>query len=94
MPRPSKSNPQKVESQVFSKEELEIFKQVFTRLAKKEGRLNLQKYVDYMADFNKNDRGSIISIMLKELRAEGNIELDVDGFVEVLEEKVGNIDSS
>ena len=94
MPRPSRSKPQKVESQVFSKEELEVFKQVFTRLADKEGMLYLQKYVDYMADFNKNDKGSIINIMLKELRAEGNIELDVDGFVEVLEEKVGNIDSN
>ena len=47
-----------------------------------------------MEDFNKNDKGSIISIMFKELRAEGNIELDVEGFLEILEEKVGSIDST
>ena len=94
MPRPSRSKPQKVESAVFSKEELEVFKQVFTRLADQDGRLKLQKYVDFMEDFNKNDKGSIISIMFKELRAEGNIELDVEGFLEILEEKVGSIDST
>lgn len=91
MPPKSKRGPKKITSTVFSEQEVGIFNQVFQRLSADGDSLQLTKYVNYITDLTQNNKGSIMARIVNDLQAEGDKYVDFEGFLEILEDKVGNI---
>ena len=78
-------------SSVFSEQELEVFNQVFERLAKGDNQIPLSLYVDYIKDFSQNSAGSVMSMIVKDLDNDRDQLVNFEEFVAILEEKVGDI---
>lgn len=81
-------------SEIFSRQELEVFRRVFEKLAKGAERLNLQKYVQHVREMTRHKEEGVLQTIVAELEQEGDLELDFPGFVQALEEKVGNLTTS
>jgi len=81
-------------SVIFSDSDVLTFNEVFKKLSKGENEMNLPKYVTYLREFTKNNKGTIMSQILREMESEGDIDVDFSSFLELLEEKVGDITSS
>ena len=71
-----------------------MFQSVFTKLAGGEETINVERYTDYLREFTKNSRGSIMNIILQEMEAEGPVLVDFAGFLNLLEYKVGSLQTT
>ena len=81
-------------SKVFSKQEVEVFKRVFDKLAKGSPTINLQAYVQHIQEMTKNKEEGVISMIVKDLDDEGDIQVNFKQFLDKMEEKVGNLQTT
>jgi len=94
MKKSSTKDPTTLSSEVFSRQELEVFRRVFDKLAKGAERLNLQKYVQHVREMTRHKEEGVLQTIVAELEQDGEQEVDFAAFVQTLEEKVGSLASS
>ena len=81
-------------SKVFSKQEVEVFKRVFDKIAKGASTINMQAYVQHIKEMTKNKEEGVISMIVKDLDEEGDLQVNFKQFLEKMEEKVGDLQTS
>jgi Ca2+-binding EF-hand superfamily protein len=81
-------------SEVFSRQELEVFRRVFDKLSKGAEKVGIQKYVQHIRDMTRHKEEGVLLTIVNELERDGDVEVDFAGFVQTLEEKVGSLATS
>lgn len=79
------------QSSVFSNPDVEVFKRVFEKLAKGAFTINLQSYVSHVKEMAASRDEGILSVIIKELEADGDIDVNFDEFLRIMEQKVGDL---
>ena len=80
-----------VQSKVFSKQEVEVFKRVFDKIAKGGQIIPVQSYVKHVKQMSQGKDDGIMTLIVKDLENEGDTEVSFKEFVGLLEEKVGDL---
>jgi Ca2+-binding EF-hand superfamily protein len=81
-------------SKVFSGQELEVFKRVFSKLSKNGTEMPVSAYVNHMKELSKNQPQGVLSVIIADLEEQGENTVDLKGFVGLLEQVVGDLEST
>lgn len=81
-------------NEVFSPQEVDVFKKIFDRLSNNSSSMRLQSYVDHIKGMTKNKGDSVISTVIRDMEQEGDVQVDFSEFIRLLEDKVGNVHTS
>jgi Ca2+-binding EF-hand superfamily protein len=81
-------------SKVFSKQEVEVFRRIFEKLAKGTPTINIQAYVSHIKELTKNKEEGVISMIVRDLEDEGDLQVNFKEFLAKMEEKVGDLNTS
>src|SRR3990167_90608 len=82
------------QSTVFSNQDVEVFKRVFEKLAKGAFTINLQSYVSHVKEMAASREEGILSVIIKELENDGDLDVTFDEFLKIMEQKVGDLKST
>ena len=83
-----------VQSRVFTKSEVEVFKRVFDKLAKSSNTMNIQSYVQHIKEMTKHKQDGIMNMIVNDLEDDGDVIVNFKQFIEIMEEKVGDLNSA
>ena len=92
--KPVQPQSSEVTSRTFSKQEVEVFKRVFDKLAKGGQSINLQAYVQHVKEMTKNREEGIIAMIVRDLENDGDRTVGFKDFMLAMEEKVGDLHTS
>lgn len=85
---------QEVQSKVFTKAEVEVFKKVFSKLAKGGQTISLQAYVKHVKEITKNRDDNLLKLIVADLENDGEEMVNLKQFISIMEEKVGDLEST
>lgn len=85
---------QETQSKVFTSTEVDTFKRVFDKLSKGSQKISLQAYVKHVKDLSKNKPDPILKMIVADLENEGEETVNFKQFLEIMEEKVGDLEST
>lgn len=82
---------QQTQSSVFSASDVEVFRRVFDKLAKGAFTINVQAYVAHVKEMAAAREEGVLSVIIKELEADGDLDVNFEEFLRLLEQKVGDL---
>lgn len=85
---------QEVRSKVFTSSEVDTFKRMFGKLSNGGSTISLQAFVKHMRDLSKNQEDGILQLIVADLENDGEETVTFKQFMEILEEKVGDLEST